>query len=103
MLASTMQFSNNNPVPHTPHTTPQKKEPNTCDRCSQETRNTQAPEQERKHSPPPALLPQDPTVCQTLNHASPTRTVPGQDPRREPIRTRRRRKTRGRYPLIFHP
>ena len=26
---------------------------------------------------PPVLLPQDPTVCQTLNRATPPRTVPG--------------------------
>lgn len=82
---------------HPTHNPP--KGANAHDRCSQETRNKQAPGSKTL----PALLPQDPTVCQTLNHASPTRTVPGQTPHREPIRTKHERQTRGRYPLIFHP
>src|SRR6478609_3501666 len=47
----------------------------------------------------PALLPQDPTVCQTQNHASP----------RPPFQNHhwlvlgKDTKTRGRYLLIFHP
>lgn len=35
-----------------------------CDRSDQETRNKQT---RKRNKPFPALLPQDPTVCQTLN------------------------------------
>ena len=63
---------------------------NMRDRCSQETRNKQT----RKHTTAKtmirstALLPQDPTVCQTLNHPFPDPAVPGHTIRRPGIRTR---------------
>ena len=63
---------------HTPHTRPAKGQP--CDRCSQETRNKQAPGK----SPLPALLPQDPTVCQTLPGGSFRRAFQDRDPEGNP-------------------
>ena len=83
--------------PRTTHPThaPRKgKQP--CDRRSQETRNKQT----RKVTLP-VLLPQDPTVCQTLNHLPQPRTVPQHT--QERIRTKHRKRTCGRYSLIFHP
>ena len=77
------------------------------DRCSQETRNKQT------HNPTPhptkdgergramVLLPQDPTVCQTLNRTPPP--PPFQDTSQERIRTGQEQKNCGRYLLIFHP
>ena len=53
---------------------------NMHDRCSQETRNTQTRNphpHKKKGQDITALLPQDPTVCQTLNHPSHTSTLPG--------------------------
>jgi hypothetical protein len=46
------------------------------DRCSQETRNKQVPGK----SPFPVLLPQDPTVCQTLPSDSFRRAFQDPDP-----------------------
>ena len=77
------------------------------DRCSQETRNKQTPEtgpQPVSREPLPVLLPQDPTVCQTLNHPNPRPTVPGhRTPKGKDIRTSCRHVPPGTYPLIFHP
>jgi hypothetical protein len=58
--------------PQTTHPTHNPRRATMHDRCSQETRNKQT----RKKNPP-ALLPQDPTVCQTLNRTTPSRTGPG--------------------------
>jgi hypothetical protein len=53
--------------PQTTHPTHNPRRATMHDRCSQETRNKQT-----RKKKPPALLPQDPTVCQTL----PSGTVP---------------------------
>jgi hypothetical protein len=53
----------------------------------------------------PVLLPQDPTVCQTLNHRNippPFQDNPSPE-EKETIRTRQANTPRGRYLLIFHP
>jgi hypothetical protein len=74
------------------------------DRCSQETRNkqTHTPHHPRKGSPRAVvLLPQDPTVCQTLNRTPRPPTVPGTPQERN--RTGQGESTCGRYLLIFHP
>ena len=74
---------------------------NVCARCSQETRNTSPTPPPgllpRKGTPDDAmvLLPQDPTVCQTLNrpypprHRSRTTTPKGKDPYWVPGKNRR--------------
>ena len=97
---------------HTPRTNhPQKRgRPPTHGPCSQETRNTQT--RDKRHANPnrprthaTALLPQDPTVCQTRKTGSPP-PAPFQDTRtkrNESIRTRGGKEPTGRYLLIFHP
>ena len=72
---------------HPTHAPLPKEKPTVHARCSQETRNKQTPGK----LPSPVLLPQDPTVCQTLNRPTPPRTVPG--PPQERIRTRHTGKT----------
>jgi hypothetical protein len=54
-------------------------------------------------SPSPVLLPQDPTVCQTLpnNHKPPA--FQDQPSKEEPARTNQRSMPPGTYLLIFHP
>jgi hypothetical protein len=61
-----------------------------------------------KAAAPPALLPQDPTVCQTL--PGDTAPVPFQDHHASPpkgknagVRTNNRPVPPGTYSLIFHP
>jgi hypothetical protein len=49
------------------------------------------------------LLPQDPTVCQTLPSGSHRRTFQDPDPEGNPIRTCCRPVPPGTYLLIFHP
>jgi hypothetical protein len=84
---------------HTPHTSPRKgTKPH--DRRSQETRNTSPGDNRSQSRGPPVLLPQDPTVCQTLNRPFPS---PHRSKTPKGIRTRRREETGGRYLLIFHP
>jgi hypothetical protein len=68
------------------------------DRRSQETRNKQTHQQPRKGSST-ALLPQDPTVCQTLNHA----ITPPPFQNHHWLVLRQGNNTTGRYLLIFHP
>ena len=84
MLASTIQFPNNNPITPTTHTTPTPKEVDEPVRSlghARETKNNKT-----NHTKPPkrnlirpGLLFQDPTVCQKTTH--PPNTHPFQPPK----------------------
>ena len=52
------------------------------------------PAPQPQYQPLPALLPQDPTVCQTLNHPIPPPHRSQTGIRRQPVRTGHRRTTR---------
>jgi hypothetical protein len=89
---------------HPTHQPPPKEKP-PCMIDAARKPETNKPGTGTKHSPRPALLPQDPTVCQTLNRAAPAPAVPQQPPpqRRTTIRTEPGQKPHSRYSLIFHP
>lgn len=61
------------------------------------------PAPQPQYQPLPALLPQDPTVCQTLNHPIPRHTVPkpASEDNRSVLGTDEQPDSR--YLLIFHP
>ena len=52
---------------------------------------------------PPALLPQDPTVCQTLPSNPNQQRSRTPTPKGKNVRTNNRSVPPGTYPLIFHP
>ena len=85
---------------HTPHTS-------TCmigaARKPETNKPANHPPPQREGNQSTALLPQDPTVCQTLNHPHPLPHRSRTHPPKRGIRTRHKRKTSSRYLLIFHP
>ena len=75
MLASTIQFPNNNPITPTTNTTHPQKDASTCRLrpCAGQTRKnknptTTHPTQSAKQATARSLLFQDPTVCQKTTH-----------------------------------
>lgn len=83
----------------TPNTTPHTQ---TCMiGGARKTRNKVPGTTTAKAAAPPALLPQDPTVCQTLNR-TPT-PAPFQNTLKSASVLGTGRRTCGRYSLIFHP
>jgi len=83
----------------TPNTTPHT---HTCMIGGARKPETQVPEPPQpKTAAPPALLPQDPTVCQTRNHPDPPPHRSKTPSKGHPYWEWRR--PRGRYLLIFHP
>jgi hypothetical protein len=86
---------------HTPHTS-------TCmpgAARKPETNKPEKPPAAKSHGQPPVLLPQDPTVCQTLPSANRAGRFPGHPlpPGKRNIRTNNRPVPPGTYLLIFHP
>jgi len=98
MLASTMQFSNNNPV------TPRTAAP-ACGGAGMPGNqgNNRPPPPRENPEPEAALLPQDPTVCHGTGPSRPPRRSPNRPAGR--FRTDRCRRPGNRTAnlLIFHP
>src|SRR4029453_10095404 len=105
MLASTMYFSNNNPVPHTPHTNPQRSQNRVIGAARKP--ETQVPEKDTPQpvscSPSPGPVVSGPNSVPNTTQRTRSGCVPGPAPRREPVRTSCRHVPPGTYLLIFPP
>ncbi len=89
MLASTMQFSNNNPSKHTTGT-PQPPNKTGIKMQAAMPRKTRNPNNPHPTKECGLLLPQDPTVCQTMKPPPPTTPFPNPHPPPTPKGTGRK-------------